>query len=250
MRPAFLIIGAQKAGTSALFSMLAAHQAIAAPAVKELHFFDRDDAYARGWRHYLTNFPRSSRNAGKLTFEATPGYLFSPTAPQRVQAHLPQARIVAVLRDPVARAFSAWNMFRDFAGPGSYGHLHDPRSFEQAIDDELSGRSTPHAHAYIARGEYAVQLARWFDRFGRDRVLVFSYPQLRAEPEAVVNAIVTASGLAPFHGDPTVFARRRNTRPYLAPMDPAVRERLEHHFAPHHERLERLLGHAMDLKEP
>ena len=156
---------------------------------------------------------------------------------------------MAVLRDPVARAFSAWNMFRDFAGSGTYGHLHDARSFEQAIDDEMAGRNAPHAHAYLARGEYAVQIARWFDLFGRDRVQVFGYPQLRDGPEGVVNAIATALGLAPFSGDPSVFVRRRNTRPYLAPIDPAVRERLDRHFAPHHAQLEQLLGHAIDLKE-
>ena len=164
MRPAFLIIGAQKAGTSALFRMIAAHQQVAAPVVKEHHFFDNDLHYARGMRHYLSGFPRKGpATRGRITFEATPNYLFNEASCERIHRELPGVRLIVVLRDPVSRAFSAWNMFRDFANSERFAHLHDPRSFEQAVEDELAGRTAMRAHRYLARGHYAPQLRRFIE---------------------------------------------------------------------------------------
>jgi len=156
LRPGLFIIGAQKAGTSALFSMLGSHPRILAPQVKEPHFFNSNKAYAKGMREYLDSFPiRPLRGPAPLTLEATVGYLEHPEAAGRLQRHFPEALLVAVLRDPVDRAFSAWNMFRDFAGHPGREHLVEHRSFEQAIDEELSGTAAERARRYLATGHYA-----------------------------------------------------------------------------------------------
>lgn len=249
LRPSFLIIGVQKAGTSALFNMLAQHPGIAAPAVKELHFFDRDAEYARGFRYYLRQFPVASGPAGRITFEATPNYLYHAKCVERVHRHLPGIRSIIVLRDPVARAYSAWNMFRDFKNDAQYAHLYDPRPFEQAVEDELAGRTEGTAHRYIERGWYAGQLRRWFERFGRERVLVLTYPSLKRDPLGTVNEALAWIGLGPIRGDEPVLRRRYNTRPYERSMDPAVRERLIGHFAPYMQELDALLGRHIDLGE-
>lgn len=245
--PAFLIVGAQKAGTSALFRMLAAHPRIAAPARKELHFFDDDEAYARGIRAYRRQFPATP--PGILTFEATPSYLFIEPAAARIHRHLPDARIVIVLRDPVRRAYSAWNMFHGFDPGSGFMRLRDERGFAEAVDDELAGRPVPTAHRYLARGRYAPQLKRFHDLFGRDRVQVFAYPLMQRDPAAVANAILRAVDLPPFTGTEAVLMVRKNTRPYDAPLDPALEQRLREHFAPHLADLERELGAPIDLNE-
>lgn len=245
--PSFLIIGAQKAGTSALFRMLAAHPQVLAPAVKEHHFFDKPERVAGGLRAYLKGFPLASGSAGKVTFEATPSYLFHPEVAARIHAMLPDLKLIAVLRDPVRRAFSAWNMFRDMKDHPVHGHLHDPRSFAQAVEDEIEGRTASRAHLYLARGRYAPQLQRYFDLFGRDRVLVLRHAQLDKDPGGVMMACCSFLGLEPYSGDPTSLQVRDNVRPYTEPLDAALRDRLVTYFAPHMAELQALLGPEWDL---
>jgi hypothetical protein len=247
--PSFIIIGAQKAGTSALFKMLARHPQVLAPEVKELHFFDNDTNYAKGPAHYRAQFPLVPRGGGKVTFEATPAYLFAERAAERLHAHLPDARLVAILRDPVKRAYSAWNMFRDFANNPVHGHLHDARSFAQAVEDELSGREVPWEHRYLARGHYATQLRRYFDLFGRDRVLVVPYRDLRDDPQAVLQRVCAHTGLQPHAFDPQALRTKDNVRGYPEPLDPVLAERLYAYFAPHADALRALLGTDIDLNE-
>jgi len=247
--PSFIIIGAQKAGTSALFKMLARHPQVLAPAVKEQHFFDSDANYAKGFAHYRAQFPLVPRGGGKVSFEATPAYLFVERAAARLHTHLPEARLVAVLRDPVKRAYSAWNMFRDFANNPVHGHLHDARSFAQAVEDELSGRDVPWEHRYLARGHYAGQLRRYFDLFGRDRVLVVPYRDLRDDPQRVLDQVCALTGLEPHAFDPQALRTKDNVRGYPEALDPALAERLYAHFAPHMAELNTLLGITLTLDE-
>lgn len=250
LRPSFLIIGAQKAGTSALFRMLALHPSILAPVEKEHHFFDVDEAYARGFARYLKGFPLVPlRGPARVTFEATPSYLFAEQAAERIHAHLPDIPLVVVLRDPVSRAYSAWNMYRSFKPGHLFAAYHDPRSFEQAVSDELSGLPVPFAHRYLARGEYAGQLQRFFRIHGRERLTVIDYRDLLRTPDQVLERLCHVLGLPPFTGDPVVFSLRDNVRPYPAPLDPAMAERLRAHFKPHMEALQALLGPQWDLLE-
>lgn len=250
LEPAFLIIGAQKAGTSALFKLLAAHQQVLAPVVKEHHHFDRDLEYEKGQAHYLRGFPlRPIRTGPKVTFEATPNYLFQPAVPARIHARLPHIRLIAVLRDPVSRAHSAWNMYHQFADHPRYAHLYDPRSFEQAVEDEMAGRTLLDPHRYLARGCYAPQLRRYFDLFGRDRMLLFRHDELDREPEAVMQRCTSFLGLEPYSGAKEHLSIRDNVRPYSQRMSPELRERLNAYFAPHMAELVALLGPEWDLRD-
>ncbi|MBK7271063.1 MAG: sulfotransferase domain-containing protein [Flavobacteriales bacterium] len=159
LKPAFLVLGTQKAGTSALFEMLRLHPRILAPKVKEPHFFNREDEFAKGMAYYFKQFPLVPlRGPEPITFEASAGYLYNPLAPERIKKHLPDAELFAVLRDPVQRAFSAWNMFRQFENTPFFPDYHDPRTFEQAVEDEISGKPMHVAHRYLDRGVYAPQL--------------------------------------------------------------------------------------------
>src|SRR5919201_3141433 len=132
--PDFLIIGAQKAGTTALYAYLRWHPGITGPSWKEVSFFDR--YYARGEAWYRGNMPSrprqwlAERRNGRppLVGEASPSYLFHPLAPERVANLLPRARLIAVLRNPVDRAFS------HYQHELSLGREH--LSFEEALDRE------------------------------------------------------------------------------------------------------------------
>lgn len=249
LKPSFFIIGAQKAGTSALFRMLARHPDVLVPQEKELHFFDNDAHYARGISAYRKAFPIAPLRGRKHTFEATPDYLFVEEAAARMHMHFPDARLIALLRDPVMRAYSAWNMFRDFGQSARWAHLHDPRPFAEAVADELAGKPVRMEHRYLSRGHYAGQVMRFHALFGRERLLIIPYKDWRSDPAGVLARTLTHVGLRPHIFSADTLGIRDNTRPYPEPLDAALAERLYTHFAPLIAELEQVLGGPIDLDE-
>ena len=109
MRPNFLIIGAAKAATTTLWGVLRRHHQIFMPDIKEPVFFNRDEIYARGWDWYEALF---SGAEGKLAIgEATTGYTKQMTFPkpsERIAKHLPDAKLIYIVRDPLERIESQW----------------------------------------------------------------------------------------------------------------------------------------------
>jgi hypothetical protein len=238
------VIGAQKAGTTALYAYLRWHPAITGPSWKEVSFFDRH--WWRGEAWYRGQFPLRPR--GRLVGEASPSYLFHPLAPERARAVVPDAKLVALLRDPVDRAYS------------QYQHevaLHrEPLSFEDALaaeDDRTRGEvdrllADPRAfsrpwwdHTYAARGLYAEQLERWLAVFPREQLLVVTTDELGERPGEAYASILTFLGAPPHQLDeyPRVFDRD------YAPMEPHTRAALEARFAEPNRRLEALLGRSL-----
>ncbi|HWI56250.1 MAG TPA: sulfotransferase domain-containing protein, partial [Bacillota bacterium] len=129
-RPDFLILGAQKAGTSSLEFFLSQHPQIKCARTKEVGFFSRDQLFQSGPGWYARQFPR--RNwPGTLLFEATPEYLYYPFAAERIREFDPRMKCLILLRNPVNRAFSAWNMYRQFHS--------DPQIKAQTIREYLEG---------------------------------------------------------------------------------------------------------------
>jgi hypothetical protein len=241
--PDFLILGAQKAGTTALYAYLRHHPGITGPSWKEVSYFDRH--YARGEAWYRGNFPNRSRARGKLVGEASPSYLFHPLGPQRVRALLPEARLIALVRNPVDRALSHYNHEVTLG--------REPLTFDDALDAEderLRGEvdrlvadpryfSRPWwSHTYKARGRYAEQLERWLAVFPQEQLLVLPTDDLGAEPERTHMRVLEFLGAAPHQLDsyPRVFERR------YPPMVPETRERLASEFEEPNRRLYELLG--------
>lgn len=238
--PSFLVIGAARSGTTTLFYYLFQHPAVARPATKEIHFFD--DNYWRGANWYRSFFATSLGD--RITGEATPYYLFHPAVPERVAVTLPNVRLIAILRNPVDRAYSHYRKMRR--------HGKEQLSFEDALDAEerrIAGEqqrllSDPdyrsrelHRHAYVARGLYADQLERWLAHFPRDELLVLRAEDFFTRPQEVYARTLAFIGVDPF--DPGDF-HARNPAPSRS-LRPALRARLEERFAEPNERLARLL---------
>src|SRR5204863_4062605 len=199
--PGFVVIGAQRCGTTSFFATLSPHPAVGAPFRKEIHFFDRD-VYDRGERFYRSFFPSPERMRGRgelLTGEATPDYLFHPLGSRRVAAMLPDARFVVLLRDPVVRAWSHWSLH---ATRG-----REPLSFEDAIDAEaervgdareriLSDSGYPATtylrYSYLGRSDYAPQLREWFATIPRGRFLVLVSEEFFDDPQAALRQVDTS----------------------------------------------------------
>ena len=239
--PDFLILGAQKAGTTALYAYLRRHPDITGPSWKEVSYFDRQ--YRRGTAWYRGNFPL--RSGDHIVGEASPSYLFHPQAPERVARLLPDARLIALLRDPVERAYS------HYQHEVALGREELP--FEEALereDERMAGelermQADPsyfsHAwwnHTYLARGRYAEQLERWYERVPADRLLVLSNEELAAQPADTYARVLGFLGAAPHELDtyPRVYERE------YPPMPPDVEQKLAAYFAEPNRRLYELLG--------
>ena len=242
MFPSFLVIGAQRAGTTSLFYYLCSHPDVARPATKEIHFFD--DNYWRGADWYRSFFALAL-GAKRVTGEATPYYLFHPAVPDRVAATIPDVRLVALLRNPVDRAYSHYHKMKRMG--------IERLSFRKALAAEerrLAGeeerlladpryRSGHHRrHAYVGRGLYADQLERWLAAFPQDQLLVLLSEDFFARPAEVYAETLDFLGLPPWAPE---AVEDRNPASYR-PLPPGLRAVLEERFAVPNARLARLLG--------
>lgn len=249
--PDFIIIGAQKGGTSSLFRYLTDHPAVAASVGKEVHYFDWH--FHRGEHWYRAHFPTATHRAifrartgqSLVTGEASPYYLLHPHTPKRVKAVVPEVKLIALLRDPVERTLSAYH-HQVRRGSESLPLLEaidrEPerlaREIERLAHDETYN-SFAHRHfSYLSRGIYADQLAAWFREFPRDRLLVIRSEDFFSSPALSFAQVLDFLGLPRW--EPPRFARF-NAAEY-ADMDPATRNRLIEYFAPHNKRLYDLLG--------
>ena len=255
--PDFLIIGCKKGGTTSLMNWLVEHPDVARmyPSFrrrKSPHYFDIN--YARGEAWYRAHFPTRlslewrARRTGRrpLVGEASPYYMFHPAAPERVAETLPGVRLIALLREPVSRAYSNyWDRV-------ATGH-EDLDTFEAAIDAEekrLAG-VTPERlrdpayysyhhdhHTYLARGRYLEHLAPWLERFGPDQLLVLAAEDMFRSPQEVFETVQRFLGLPVRR----LTLRPRNERRGYPPIRPETKARLQEYYEPHNRALFEALG--------
>jgi hypothetical protein len=243
-RPAFLILGAQKAGTSTLYDLLGRHPQVIPATVKEVHFFDLHFGRGVGW--YRSHFPLLWRGGpAAITGEASPYYLFHPHCARRIAALLPEVKLIVLLRDPVARAYSHFQHKRRDGG--------ETLSFEEAIAREperlhgeherLLADETYHSHAhqhfsYLARGQYLEQLQAYHQFFRREQMLVLSSEEFFARPCEVYARVLRFLGLGAWQPSQIPVLNRGD---YDRDAIPGA-ERLRDYFAPHNRRLYEYLG--------
>lgn len=252
MRPGFIVIGGQRCGTTTIFKTLADHpQVVRPPVVKGTDFYTLH--HARGARWYRSQFPLAgvadlTRAQPAVAFEACTYYLFHPLAIERIAAEMPQVRLVAMLRDPVERAWSAYKheLARGFETITDFEdalEAEDGRlagEVERMVADPTYNSFAHRHHAYLRRGQYAEQIARVLEHFPREQLHVMDSESFFADPAGEWGRLVEFLGLRPW--SPAVF-EQHNARP-SASMPPGARERLERHYADHDARLADVLGRA------
>ena len=262
--PTFLIVGAQKSGTTLLAALLDAHPQ--ASCALEPHFFRCNFDRGEGW--YRSHFTGTTPVVG----EKTPEYLHHSEAPARMAAVVPEAKLIAILRDPVARAYSHyWHRRRTG---------RERASFEEAIEGDYNA-SGERVAGYLDRGRYLEQLQRLHANFPSGSILVTLFEDLRDRPDETFARVCRFIGIddsSPPEKLPVANPYRdyrpewlwRNMYRYrlwkrlprswasalgrwmtrereFAPLDPETRGRLAATFAPDNEALARWLGR--DLSE-
>lgn len=216
--PDFLIIGAQKCGSTWLNAMLRQHPTVYSPGC-EVHFFDKDANYARGVEWYASHFDGVTTET--VIGEKTPDYLWadargaeghSPDVHRRIHATLPEARLLVTLRDPVERAVSAVN---HLIRSGRISPL--PRLDRYLVGDR---RDEVAAHGVLDKGRYRRQLEAYLELFDSDRLLILIFEEeIRADPHRGLRRACEFLRIDPgfpFHGVGEPVNRLRRSRPGLA----------------------------------
>ncbi len=183
----FLICGTQKGGTSSLHSYLKKHPDICMANRKEVHFFDNETNFSRGKPDYFKYHSYfSPKKNHRIMGETTPIYMYWDNAPGRIFDYNPKIKLIILLRNPIERAYSHWNMQRNRG--------FDNFSFWDSlnIEEERRMESYPlqnRKHSYTNRGFYLKQLKKLWSYFPRDRVLILKSEDLKGEPEKTLNHI-------------------------------------------------------------
>ena len=267
--PNFVIIGAMRSGTSSLAGYLASHPDLFMAPRKELHFFNRH--YEQGLDWYRLRFAEATGE--HAVGEATPTYIYDRQSIDRMATDIGDAKLIAILREPVSRAYSHYWFNR------SRGY--EPLSFADAIAAEaerLDGADalTRARFSYVDRGRYADQLEYVATRFPAEQLHVLLVEDLKRSPEATYGAVCAFLGIdADFRpenlGAPVnAFYRARwpklnqavkglpkplrtavkiinkaDAEPY-PPIETETRDRLRSEFADSVAHLERLLDRNLD----
>jgi len=247
--PDFVVIGAQKCGTTFFYHLLSQHPLVEPAASKELHFFDKNFDLGVEWYRRCFPAPRWEDGRRTITGEATPYYMFHPLASERMAEVIPQARLIMLLRNPVDRAYSHHQQEVRKGG--------ETLNFEEAVEAEETRlrseremllenehyASFEHQRlSYLSRGIYVNQLLRWAEFFDREQMLVLKSEDFFEKPQDVLKSVLDFLELPTWKPTPSEMGTRRNESRYERGMDPVLRRRLEEYFEPHNKRLYDFLG--------
>jgi hypothetical protein len=185
--PNFLIIGAPKAGTTALYEYLQQHPAVFMSHPKEPHFFTYQPDHWPAWAiRHRADYEHLFASAGdaQAIGEASTWYLYSRHAAQAIRQAIPQVKLIALLRQPVDRAYASYG-FRQQCG------WEDLATFEQAIQHEPQriAQGMPWDYHYLQAGFYSQQLQRYFDHFDRGQIRVVLQEDLKTDASGVVRSL-------------------------------------------------------------
>lgn len=224
VRPTAVIIGAQKGGTTALFEYLSAHPLVCPPSEKEINFFMCPSLYAQGHGFYHQYFPKKADdNERAMSIDASPNYLVSRDAAQRIYEYDPQMKIIALLREPVARAYSAWHMYRRFFRKKPNWYFEWMQRCDETIDittyerrsesfgesfyddacQEIRAREAgrPIEGPFLRHGCYEEQVPFYRRRFPGSQIYIESSERFRTATQDVLQEIIAFLDIDSFDWD-------------------------------------------------
>lgn len=258
--PDAYIIGFAKCGTTSLFEYLTEHNDVRSGFIKEVHYFDHASRYVRGINWYRSNFPLSIQRAIRtkllhkkmIVVDATPRYINHPHAMHRIKKTTPNAKFIVVLRNPIERAYSHYNMNANVMRV-----VNEDLTFSEAIRQEsqrISGEyekmeqdesyySTEYyGHGYGEGGLYSRWLKKWMNEFPNS-ILVLDNDSLRTDTQKTLDTVTDFLGL---DRQKLRDLSRRNVGQYdNSQIDDETRAYLAEYYSKPNAELYSLLGHDL-----
>ena len=256
MEPAFIIVGAQKGGTTSLYDYLVRHSRILPAKEKEVNFFDQK--FSKGIDWYLSHFP--FRLEGSITGEATPNYCIDPRAIRRMAEYFPKAKIIFLLRNPVDRAISHYrhNLRHNSK---RWTRKRENLTFENAVRREKGRMESDFSkillnenhiskyyrhYSYLTRGKYIEQIGYINNFFSRDQVLILKSEDMFSETAKAVQAVLDFLGVQNFILSEYNTSNKNRIQPDSIQISEDFRFELNQYFKPYNEKLYELLGVRYD----
>lgn len=228
--PDFVVIGAPKCGTTFLYHLLTKHPHVEPSAFKELHFFDLLFEEGTEWYRQCFLPPKLKDGRETITGDGTPSYLFHPHAAERMAGVIPEAKLIALLRNPVDRTYSAYHH--------RARNRDQIRTFEETVETSLDGPN----QGFLSQSIYVDHLLRWSRFFSREQMLVLKSEDFFEHPRETMKFVLDFLDLPDWEPAASELRDKVNKGGYEQRMDPATRRRLEDYFEPHNQRLYEFLG--------
>lgn len=238
--PDFIIIGAAKGGTTSLYHYLNQHPGIQMSREKEIHYFAK--YYKRGIKYYQSFFPL--KNDSRITGEASPYYLYHPHAAARIKKDVPSAKIIVLLRDPVIRAYSHYNMLKGVDWVESFQEAVEVEKdrvdvhHKKMMNDHTYNNQHHQTFSYMCRGLYHGQLEKWLEHYSLDQLLIIKSEDFFEDPRSALSEVYEYIGIDKIYPDDL---KPRNARKYEELSKEEISKYREY-FREDGEKLKNLLG--------
>ncbi|HWO75382.1 MAG TPA: sulfotransferase domain-containing protein [Bacillus sp. (in: firmicutes)] len=242
--PDFLIIGAQKCGTTSLYNYLIQHPQVIPAKTKEIHFFDIH--FKNGWEWYCRQFPMALEpKENCITGEASPYYLFHPHTPSRILQLMPKVKLIILLRNPVDRAYSHYHLIARM-GKETLSFKEAIRHEESRIKPELKKmledenyQSTDYQYySYLARGRYVEQLKTWMNLFPKEQFLIIKSEDLYFNPANTFHRVLDFLGLPKYD----LYVYKKENYGEYPELDLQLKNQLADYFKPYNRQLYEYIG--------
>lgn len=260
--PSVFVIGATKSGSSSISAIVWDHPAHVAPMKKEHMYlqklpefrsnYEKNSLVSTLWGQYYNGHAQYTKLGFrkffplKLSFwyrkyivgqaftsECDPFNFYCPTAMYRIKAICNTPKIIIVLREPVARAYSDWNMHR-FGG--------ETKTFEQCIESELDGSEKKFRKRYLNQSYYLPHLKRWFDNFPSQQIFVIKAEEFFKHPDETAKNIYDFLELEPHEVNWSKVDFQKNSRPYENYIEDQTKNKLKDYFKEHNKEIYNFLG--------
>jgi len=234
--PDFIIIGTVRSGSTSLYYNICEHPSVLEAAYDEIGYFDSNYHLGENW--YRSMFPTQKimnkirEDTGySITGEDTPFYFWKKEVAERISLDIPKTKIIVILRNPVDRAYSNYNL--------AVRENNEKLTFEEAIQEEMEFLSknsfletVNRFRSYLTKGVYVNQIIPWLEIFPRDQFHFLSIEQMKSEPVDTLNQIFKFLSI-PNYNIPT--PQRRKVTNYKK-MNDRTREQLIEYYKPHNEK--------------
>jgi len=234
--PDFIIIGTVRSGSTSLYYNICEHPSVSEAAYDEIGYFDSNYHLGENW--YRSMFPTQKimnkirEDTGySITGEDTPFYFWKKEVAERISLDIPKTKIIVILRNPVDRAYSNYNL--------AVRENNEKLTFEEAIQEEMEFLSknsfletVNRFRSYLTKGVYVNQIIPWLEIFPRDQFHFLSIEQMKSEPVDTLNQIFKFLSI-PNYNIPT--PQRRKVANYKK-MNDRTREQLIEYYKPHNEK--------------